>query len=346
MRAVFAPAVMPERRPQARLLVLGDTAEFSSLAELPRQLARGDVLVVNDAATLPASLMGTHVESGGAIELRLVAAQDAATGVWQALLFGAGDWRTKTEERSSPPAVAVGDSLQFADCFAALVEDVDEHTPRLLRMRLPVTGIYCAGKPVQYAYHRRELALWDHQTIFASRPVAVEPPSSAMHFTWNLVFSLQRRGVEVVRLTHATGISSSGDAAIDARLPFPERYRIPPATARAINAARKAGRRVIAVGTGAMRALESAALGDGTLPAAGAEDVTALRITAAHERCIVSGLVTGMHDEGASHLELLASLVEPAKLAEAYREAAAKGFLWHEYGDLTLILARPKATES
>jgi S-adenosylmethionine:tRNA ribosyltransferase-isomerase len=339
------PAVTAARR-DARLLrvdVASGVREITRLSDLPALLRPGDVLVVNDAATLPASLAGRLARTGTNLEARLLAALQAEEGApaWRLVLLGEGDWRTSTEHRPPPPAVIAGDLLRFAGGLTARVTTVDERSPRVVEVVFAAEGgaflsaLYRAGRPVQYAYHEKPLAIWDHQTLFAAAPVAVEPPSAAMHLTWRLVFALMAQGVQVVSLTHATGLSSTGDEAVDAALPVPERYTIPAATAEATQRARRSGHRVIAVGTGVMRALESAGRTGGVR---GGSAVTDLRLSSRTPPTVVSGLLTGLHDEGTSHLELLQSLVSAAELERGYDLALAAEMLWHEFGDVCLIL--------
>lgn len=137
--------------------------------------------------------------------------------------------------------------------------------------------------------------------------------------------------------------AAAGDPEIDAELPFPEQYWIPDDTAEAVNQARREGRRVIAVGTTVTRALESAALSDrmaGGIVRPG-PGIATLKMTPTFQRRVVSGILSGFHDSGASHLQMLGSFMEPVRLAQAYREAEERGYLAHEFGDSCLILTQP-----
>ena len=374
-------ATTSERRlGETRMLVLGRSgtapvvhAKFGDLAEF---LSAGDVLVVNDAATLPASLRGRHLRTGRAVEVRLAGrmagdgspADEARRPRWRAIVFGTGHWRTPTERRPPPPELRIGDGIELTwrqpvlgvnegtGGMRSTVAGVSEVSSRLVEIRFEadessvLAGIYHAGRPVQYSYLTEELAVWDQQTIFARAPVAVEPPSASFAFDWSQIARLRRAGVDIVTLTHATGLSDSGSPEINARLPFPEWSRIPEATCSAIVRAKREGRRIVAVGTGTVRALESwgqlggrgaeSAVNDGRGRAGGreVEFFTSLKVTAGFEPRIVDGLVTGMHDVGASHLDLLAAFVPRERLDRAYAEAIEQGYLWHEYGDLCLVL--------
>lgn len=336
-----------------RLLVVEpDGARHARLAQLPEILGPGDLLVLNDAATLPASFPGVHRRNGRPVEIRLLrhggrAGQHAGEGrfaSWLAVAFGSGDWRTPTEHREPPPPLAAGDRIRLQSGLELDVTEVSSVSPRLVEIRFLaepehlVEALYRAGRPIQYAHHREPLSLREVQTPFAVHPVALEAPSASYHLRWELLGRLERRGVRWARLTHATGVSSTGDPAIDALLPFPERYWIPTETARAIRDVRHSGGRVLAVGTGVTRALETAAL-DATGTVQASSGISMLRLHPGRPRRIVSGLLTGMHESGSSHLDLLGAFVPGDRMERAYREAVSMGYLWHDFGDLCLVLS-------
>jgi S-adenosylmethionine:tRNA ribosyltransferase-isomerase len=199
------------------------------------------------------------------------------------------------------------------------------------------TALYRHGRPVQYAYVARELELWHVQTPFASRPWAVEMPSAGRPLAWALVLELRKRGLRVASLTHAAGLSSTGDPAIDAVLPLPERFDLPGPTVRAVTEARLAGGRVVAAGTTVVRALEGcAALHGGELVAG--EATTDLRIDGAFRPRVVDGLLTGLHAIGSSHREMLRAFAPEPLLARAWAHAEAAGYVDHEFGDACLVL--------
>jgi len=335
----------PSQRPHdARLLVVDRRGH---IAERPRAfwtevLAASDVVVANDAATLPASLSGTHVASGASIELRLAARRsldldDIAS--WTAVVFGAGDWRTRTEHRPPPPPLAVGDRLALGP-LTAEVAAVLGH-PRLVTVRFDATpaafwqGLTEHGRVVQYAHLAAPLALWDMQTPIAARPVAFEPPSAGFAVDWRSIRALRARGIRFVTLTHAAGLSSTGDYALDARLPLPEAYAIPAATARAIAAARCAGGRIVAIGTTVVRALEAAASRDGIVrTGTGLADVY---VDAAFRLRVVDVLLTGTHEVGTSHHALLRAFVG-ADTLERIDDSLERGqFRTHEFGDSVFV---------
>ena len=334
------PAAAPSARDR-RLLHLDPRSGRRSdlrVRDLPGLVHAGDVVVVNDAATLPASFAGRTPE-GKPLEVRLAGGNPDAT--WTAVLFGAGDWRQKTEDRPAPPAVAAGASIAFGPGLAARVSAVSTLSPRLVTLSFTATGstlwsaFYRLGRPVQYSYLRAPVALWDVQTFFASRPWAFEPASAGLALTAQVMDGLRARGAVIATVTHAAGLSSTGDPAIDAALPLRERYDVPAATAEAVRAARTGGSRVLAIGTTVVRALEGAAA-EGPLQArAGWTDI---RIGAGRPPRVVDALLTGLHQQGETHYELLRAFAPDAALEAALRHAEARGYLTHEFGDAMLVL--------
>ena len=340
----MTPATWPRPEPDEERLLRIDPAagtwRDARLGDLPDELVPGDVLVVNDAATLPASLRGRG-PAGQEVEMRLAGLRE--DGGWWAVLFGAGDWRTRTEDRPLPPRLHAGDRIAIGPDLNALVRGVDGASARLVAIAFDRAGaelwsaLYRHGRPVQYAHLRAPLALWHVQTGYAARPWAVELPSAGRPLTARARQDLARRGVGLVSVTHAAGLSSTGDAALDARLPLPERFEVPPRAVRAIEEARARRGRVVAVGTSTVRALEGqAALHDGRLVAG--SGTTGLVIGASHRPRVVDGLLTGLHEPGSSHFELLKAFAPQALLRDALAHAEAEGYLAHEFGDSALVL--------
>lgn len=343
----MTPATWPRDEPlEERLLCIDPVAgswEERRVGDLPRLLRAGDLLVVNDAATLPASLSGT-TSRGERVELRLASTGSDETR-WTAVAFGEGDWRLPTEKRPPPPRLEVGGRLRFGDTLAARVEDVSSVSPRLVDLRFFTGGsafweaLYRWGRPVQYSYLRAPVRLEQVQTPYGSRPWAVEPPSAGRPLQLTMLRELARSGVGLASVTHAAGLSATGDPDLDAALPLPERFDIPRDTVEAIERARGRGGRVVAVGTTVVRALEgSAALHGGRL--AEGEGVTDLRLGRGFGPKVVHGLVTGIHEPGTSHYALLEAFVAPATLVAATRHAEEAGYLSHEFGDAMLVLER------
>lgn len=334
MRAALAPR---RETSEDRLLVVADGITDRRVDDLPGLLRAGDLLVVNDAATLPASMRG-RTQAGSEVELRLLG---VPTGdAWPALLFGSGDWRTQTEDRPRPPVLAPGETVRFADGLTAAITHVSPDSPRLVDVAFDRAGaallaaLYAQGRPVQYAYLPEPLSLRSFQTPFAARPWAAEMPSAGRVLTAARLAALRRAGVAVASLTHAAGLSSTGDPALDARLPLPEPYEVPGRTADAVNQARARGARVVAAGTTVVRALESAVGAAGVTAGLG---VARHRIDAAHALRAVDAILSGMHEPGSSHFDLLSAFAPPDLLAQAHARAEAHGYLAHEFGDSMLL---------
>jgi S-adenosylmethionine:tRNA ribosyltransferase-isomerase len=342
MKAARLPT---QRAPDARLLVVDARGGLTHArrARLVDFLNAGDLLVANDAATLPASLTGVHQPTGRAIEVRLAGRRSLAVDdvrEFTAVVFGDGDWRTPTERRPLPPPLRPGDTLVLGPLRASVL-GLQGH-PRLLSLRFEGeadavwAGIARHGKPIQYAHVPQPLALWDVWTRVAALPVAFEPPSAGFVLDWALLSALKARGVGFATLTHAAGISSTGDDALDARLPLHEPYDIPPATVEAIAQAQAKGRRVIALGTTVTRALEHAAsLGD-LRAGAGVADQRLGPVTRLQ---VVDAIVSGTHEPGTSHYELLRAFTGDEVLRTASAELERAGYLTHEFGDTVLVEA-------
>jgi len=292
--------------------------------------------VVNDAATLPAALRLTSHDA----ELRLAA--HAPNGEFFAVVLGAGTWRTPTERRGPAPALRVGERVA-SGALTGVITHVDAEGAELVRVRFEQQGaeleraLYASGVPVQYSYLTRPLELWDVQSRFAARPWAFEPPSAGLPLTFELLFALRRRGVKLGWLSHAAGLSSTGSAALDRRLPLPERYEIPEATRASIEHARATGGRVVAVGTTVVRALESSALEHGGVVRG--PGLAQLVIGPGFVPRVVTGLLTGLHEPTTSHFALLSTFAPRPLLERALAEAAHAGYLQHEFGDSCLILS-------
>lgn len=333
--AALAPASAPRSVDVAQLVVADeDGPRLLAARAFPELLGPGDVLVVNDAATLPASMAARHAR--GEVEVRLASPLDDAHEA-NAVLFGAGDWRTRTEDRPPPPAVRLGDVLEDG-ALRMVVVDVSEISPRLVRLhfdgREPLAEIHRVGRPIQYAHVPAPLALWDVQNAYASRPWAVEMPSAGRILDGRALAMLAARGVNVVTLTHAAGLSDTGDPRIDARLPFPERFEVPARTREVVRTARRDGRRVVAIGTSVVRALEEAARSSEVGTVTGTAEIL---IGPHTELCAVTGVVTGLHEPGTSHHDLLCAFAPRARLDAALGAARAANLLGHEHGDFLFV---------
>jgi S-adenosylmethionine:tRNA ribosyltransferase-isomerase len=320
------------RRDQVRLMVLPrfEGAPIHTRFDLlPEFLRPCDLLVVNNSRTLPALLQASD-EQGRPVEVRL--ANRRAEDIWDVLLL---DGRIHIGHDNM--------RLSFGDGLSALILGRSPDLPFLWQMQFDrccmqlLDLIYRLGEPIHYSYLDRSLPLDLYQTVYAGEPGSVEMPSAGRAFTWEMLIRLQRQGVDLAAITLHTGLSSSRDDDVDALHPIhPETYEVTEAAAQAVNDARARHGRVIAVGTSVVRTLETAALADGTLqPGRG---ITSLRITQSHQLHLVDALLTGMHEPHASHLDLLSAFVEPGRLQAAYLEAIQHGYLWHEFGDMNLII--------
>jgi S-adenosylmethionine:tRNA ribosyltransferase-isomerase len=197
--------------------------------------------------------------------------------------------------------------------------------------REPLAGYLQAhGFPIRYDYVRQPIPLASYQTVFARVPGSAEMPSAARPFVEHTLTALAARGVGLRTITLHCGVSSAEAH----EPPQPEVFDVPHNTALSVNAARAAGRRVIAIGTSVVRALESA-VRDGFVSAVAGQ--TELLVSADRPPRVVDGLLTGFHEPAASHLAMLAAFLDPAALSTAYSAALECGYLWHEFGDVHLI---------
>ncbi|HEY3130410.1 MAG TPA: S-adenosylmethionine:tRNA ribosyltransferase-isomerase [Acidobacteriota bacterium] len=331
----------PERRgiarDQVRLMVIERATgclEHTSFDRLGEFLRAGDLLVFNSSRTLPAALNGCAVQGGPCMEVRL--AEHLPDDSWLALLLC---------EDGDPFSCGLrpGMQINFGQGLTATVHERDQRIPRLWKLSFSQYGtelmntLYRLGRPIRYEYASAPWGLDYYQTVYAREPGSAEMPSAGRAFTWKLLFDLQRRGVEVAYIVLHTGLSSYMDDELDAQHPSSEEeYYVSQTAAEKINCAHERGSRVIAVGTTVVRALESIAAETGRVHEA--HGYTRLRITAHHALKAVDGLLTGLHEPEACHLDLLTAFLPARKIQEAYTEAVRRKYLWHEFGDLNLIL--------
>ncbi|HKB04669.1 MAG TPA: S-adenosylmethionine:tRNA ribosyltransferase-isomerase [Gemmataceae bacterium] len=338
-----------QRPPGARLLVVDSRGEITHAprAKFVEFLGPGDLVIANDAATLPASLRGEYLATGQPIEVRLAGRRSLAPDdvhQFAAVVFGTGDYRTRTEDRPLPPSLRPGDRLTLGP-LSATVERLLGH-PRLVSLRFDGTpdaiwaGLARHGRPIQYAHVPEPLAMWDVWTPIAGPPVAFEPPSAGFALDWRALATMRARGVAFATLTHAAGISSTGDEELDRRLPLDEPYRIPSATEVAIRKARALNTRVIAIGTTVVRALEHAAARDGRVRAG--EGLATQRISPTTQLRVVDAILSGTHEPGTSHYELLRAFTDDKTLRRANDQLDAHGYRTHEFGDSVLIERRAR----
>jgi S-adenosylmethionine:tRNA ribosyltransferase-isomerase len=236
-----------------------------------------------------------------------------------------------------------GMQIDFAEGLNARIMARDENIPRLWKLRFSISGtqlvdlIYRLGKPIRYEYVSAPWDLDYYQTVYAKEPGSAEMPSAGRAFAWKLLLDLKRRGIDTAYIVLHTGLSSYMDDQLDAQHPASEEeYFVSATTAEKINQARANGGRVIAVGTTVVRALESVVDRNGRVSEK--QGYTRLKIDNRYRLKAVDGLLTGLHEPQASHLDLLSAFLPAEKIRAAYEEAIAQKYLWHEFGDLNLIL--------
>ncbi|MDR3082054.1 MAG: S-adenosylmethionine:tRNA ribosyltransferase-isomerase [Streptomyces sp.] len=338
-------------RGSVRLLVSrGSEVSHHAFAELPRLLRAGDLLVVNTSPTLAAAVDGrirharvvVHFSTRGddgrwAVELRdpdrrgTTRAREASR---------AGSAPVKGGDGSRAGGLA-GTEVGLPGGVRLVLEDpLSKRSGRLWWARpsepdvLGLLGRY--GRPIRYSYTERDQPLSAYQMVFALPSAdgtgSAEMPSAARPFTSRTVVELVSRGVQFAPVALHTGVASAEAH----EPPYPERFAVPQTSARLINAARAGGGRVIAVGTTAVRAVESATGPDGVVRPR--EGWTDLVVTPERGVRVVDGLLTGLHEPEASHLLMLAAIAGRAAIAHGYEEALARRYLWHEFGDAHLLL--------
>ena len=331
----FAPAPAEARggaRDGVRLLVAEPGGiSHATFRDLPQHLSAGDVVVVNNSATVPGEL--DAVGPRGAEVLHLATPLD--DGSWIVEVRTAPDAsRSVLDAAPGDRFVAGGVELRLLEPYPRFGSSPTGRGNRLWRARILgdlQTLLDVAGRPIAYGYLDRRYPLTAYQSVFATVPGSAEMPSAGRPFTRALVTELVSRGVAVAPITLHTGLSSqeAGEA------PQSERFEVPDATARLVNAVRAGGGRVVAVGTTVTRALESAVVGDRLVARRGWTDRV---VTPADPPRVVTGLITGWHDPQASHLLLVEAVAGAALTQRAYDAAVADGYLWHEFGDSALLL--------
>jgi S-adenosylmethionine:tRNA ribosyltransferase-isomerase len=358
LEAAEPPEARGLRRDEVRLLVSDietDSIQHARFTDLPRWLSAGDLLVVNTSGTLNAAVSAT-AEDGEAFEIHL------------STRLPGGFWSVEVRQ---PGAIA---SLPYHHARAGttyrlpadgritllapypLIDSIDSRS-RLwiaaLQLRSAVVSYLDRhGFPIRYGYVKRSWPSAMYQTVFATEPGSAEMPSAGRPFTPELVTRLVSQGVDIAPVVLHTGVASLENH----EPPYEEYYRVPRHTAERVNAARRAGYRVFAVGTTVVRALETVTDDSGTTSPG--EGLTDLVITPDRPLRSVTGLVSGFHEPRATHLSLLERVVTVAAnhraadaevtasvcgrchLERAYGEARRLGYLWHEFGDSHLIVTR------
>lgn len=325
-------------RDGVRLLVSsGDGVTHARFRDLGQFLRPGDVLVVNTSATLPAAVAVTR--SGHSIVAHFSTPMPDGSWLVELRAGRRADgplWDVRAGERIDLPE---GGSLTMVGPYGQ---------PNTLRGRMwraqvrsdrSVEALLAQwGRPITYRYVPRDWPLAAYQTVFAHDPGSAEMPSAARPFTAELVSKVVSQGVLVAPVTLHTGVSSLDKG----EEPLPERYAVSATTAAVVNFAHQRGGRIIAVGTTATRALESVTDDRGVVgTGAGWTDLV---LGLDRPARVVDGIITGWHEPGASHLQLLEAVAGRAVVGQAYAEAVRERYLWHEFGDSALLLPEePKA---
>lgn len=327
-------ATHPARpRDSARLLVVGETLSDHTVRGLPDLLRPGDVLVYNDTRVIPARLLGTR----GVVKVDAMLHKREADDAWAAF--------AKPGKRLRP-----GDTIVFAEDFTATVEEKREGGEVLLRFNVAGAALFArlhehGVMPLPPYIHRDAPDTRDrddYQTVFAAKEGAVAAPTAGLHFTPELLAALEARGVKRVPVTLHVGAGTFLPVKVDdirEHKMHAEYGEVSPDTAAAVNAARDAGGRVVAVGTTALRLLESAASEDGRLaPFAGETDIF---IFPGYRFRIVDLLLTNFHLPRSTLFMLVCAFAGMDRMKGAYAHAIASGYRFYSYGDTSLLMRAP-----
>lgn len=322
-------------RDDVRLMVARpdpERIEHRNFRELPSILAPGDLVVINTSATVPAALDGRRHDG---TELRLHLSTQLPGDLWSVELrtpAGAGSLPFaggRARETVSLPAGAT------ADLLAPYVAGGRRSRLWVAALHVPapvLDYLHAHGRPVRYGAGGPEWSLDRYQTVYATQPGSAEMPSAGRAFTDEIITALVARGVAVAPVVLHTGVSSLEDD----EPPFEERYVVPVSTTRQVNTTHAAGGRVIAVGTTVVRALETVAAESREVGAG--SGWTGLVVTPERGVRTVDGLLTGWHEPHASHLDLVEAVAGRGLVERSYRAALDEGYLWHEFGDLHLVI--------
>lgn len=322
-------------RDEVRLLVATeDGIQHARFRDLPDHLTPGDLLVVNDSATIAGELDAVG-SSLGRVVLHLASRLD--DGSWVVEIRTAPDAaRAVLDAQPGERLRAGGVILRLREPWPRPESSPTGSGNRLWRVEADGDLAAVAarrGRPIAYGYLERRYPLSAYQSVFSRVPGSAEMPSAGRPFTKELVRRLEARGVGLAAITLHTGVSSqeAGEA------PLAERFTVSAATASQVNATRARGGRIIAVGTTAVRALESAVEQGWVVERSGWTE----RVIGPDEPAVVvDGLITGWHDPAASHLLLVESIAGVELTQRAYDAAVAEDYLWHEFGDAALLLPK------
>ena len=300
-----------------------------TFALLPRFLEPGDLVVVNTSGTIPAAVDG-RAPDGTHMVVHLSTHLDGNRWVVEPRRPD-GHATTRWGDSEPPRTIVLGD-----DASLHLVEPyLGSGRLWIAALSLPqptLTWLAVHGRAIRYGYVDRPWPVTTYQNVYSTEPGSAEMPSAGRPFTPEVITRLVAKGVDVAPLVLHTGVAS-----LEAdELPYPERVKVPQTTAHRVNHTRAAGGRVVAIGTTVVRALESAADTDGVARAV--DGWTDLVITPERGVRVVDGLLTGWHEPEASHLLMLEAIAGRPLLEASYDASLAEGYLWHEFGDVHLIL--------
>ena len=342
LEASEPPEARGLRRDEVRLMVSNystDKVRHTRFDQLAEYLSEGDVLVVNTSRTRNSALLAAR-EDGAVIELHVSTHLDDGQWTVEARSISEAGKTKHLEDARAGEILSVQGGATVVLQAPYISDCNDNSTPSetlwLARIDFPPdedADDYLArhGFPIRYNYVKERWSLDYYQTVYATEVGSAEMPSAGRPFTAELLEQLTWKGIQIAPLILHTGVSN-----IDHEPPYKEFYRVPSETADIVNTARASGHRIVAVGTTAIRALETVTNGDGITHAG--EGWTCLVITPQRGLRSVSALLTGMHEPEASHLAILESLAGLSHIKVAYDEALRNGYLWHEFGDLHLIL--------
>ncbi len=304
----------------------------TTFARLPAFLEPGDLLVVNTSGTIPAAVDGVAVD-GTPVVVHLSTRLD--DDLWVVELRRPAGRSTERWAGGSglPGRVDLGKGGAHLQLLEPYMGSTRLWVGRLELPQPVLPWMAVNGRPIRYRYVDRPWPLAAYQNVYVTEPGSAEMPSAGRPFTPEMITRLVADGIGVTPILLHTGVAS---LEADER-PYPERVRVPRATASRVNATHDEGGRVVAVGTTVVRALESAV--DGTTGRLRALDGwTDLLVTPDRGVRAVDGLLTGWHEPEASHLLMLEALAGRALLERSYEASLSEGYLWHEFGDLHLLL--------
>ena len=327
-------------RDASKLLVLERTSgriTHAGFLDLPRLLEPGDLLALNDTRVFPARIFGRKAPTGGRVELLLL--EDLGQERWRSLIKPYG--RIRAPQR-----------LAFADGMEAVVEEMLGDGQAVVRLfgggPFPAWLEAHGRTPLPpYIKRRTDDSIEEkedrerYQTLFAAKRGAVAAPTAGLHFTERIFEGLADRGVEWVTITLHVGLGTFqpvGTERLEDHSMEAERYEVGREAAQAVRRAAAEGRRVIAVGSTALRVLESVAAVGGEIRDEGVKGKTALYIYPGYKFRIVGGLLTNFHLPRSTLLLLVSAFAGEDRLLAAYREAIARRYRFYSYGDAMLIL--------